>query len=365
MRKILLTILIAMVASGGLAGKVEAKYEEDGATWWSVEELLNSSEPPQHLKEMFLNYRFMISEVNLAKETIKVIYLDEDPMLKMMGIDEKQNLNQILISWYEKYQNQVIDFYDGIYHQKKTDDIHVMYEGGPNLYLTGEVAPGVEVEIGVAGADLRANKNYMINYAVFAGSFNGKGEAHYRDCVTREDYIEGEPCRLMFSEEKGMGYLPVRENVVEPEVEPGVEPEEPGAEPEVIEPEVIEPAEFIQPDEPVVAEEPKMTESEVVALENKPAVLEPVNLIVSMARPVTTTREITNNQEKTNENLALYTNVSDNGGDDLIEVPDLMAGCAKEKIVEFPWWLILLLILGDALIMWWFWPEKRKNEQKI
>lgn len=52
------------------------------------------------------------------------------------------------------------------------------------------------------------------------------------------------------------------------------------------------------------------------------------------------------------------------GSEDEIEVPfagDTMS-CSNEK-KEFPWWLVMLLVLGDVLLVWWFAPTSNGNRK--
>ena len=46
------------------------------------------------------------------------------------------------------------------------------------------------------------------------------------------------------------------------------------------------------------------------------------------------------------------------------DVPTPLVGAEECRSFEFPWWLIILILIGDAIIMWLFWPKNSKNFKK-
>lgn len=54
----------------------------------------------------------------------------------------------------------------------------------------------------------------------------------------------------------------------------------------------------------------------------------------------------------------------DDEEDGEIDLTPTSGSAACREHIDFPWWLVVLLILGDILVVWWFLPVEQKNRRK-
>ena len=334
MKKIPILLLTLTVALGNLlffSPDSLAIYQDDDNTWWSVEELLEFSQLVEReeaelcgddfgcREELFysrfesedaryqaLNIlqegRFWVTAVNPTEGTLEVLYFDEDQMLKRWGIEEIQPLDFIFIAWFDHINGQIGNYdYNLPIEPQFSDDLHLIYANSAEFFSEEGFPANALFELPINHTNLSENHLGRLYTAVFGENYNSKGYLDYSSCLSDEDYEEGTTCQLMFSSGRGYSYLPSREEPIE---------DEPGN--------ALYTTEFI------------MEENEEIA-EN------------------TIEDEIAENQ--TNEGIIKT--------ETLAKAPNtgsLTTNC--EKIVEFPWWLGLLLITGDITVMWFFWPKK-------
>ena len=397
----ILTVLLGVGALGGTPCTAPLTYaaeipiienrasviEDRGTTWWSVEELLKFNQEVEAEKDVecgdnlncrmefgftmiergpkysalanLLEGQIWITSINPTTETIKVLFFDDDMMLRHMGIEEKINLESLFMAWSENPDLQLYN-YDESHLSNPAEGHHVIYyetseTSGPNWLPAWE-----EVELSATGSQLINNKMGRINYSAFADIFNAQGYFDYSSCFEASDYQEGVECQMMVSGDQWVAYFPPREQIEpeEPVVEPE-EPEEPLDEPEpIVEPtteptvepddnERLEPQIIFEPDDPVINEEPELLPEEPLK-QNDTSDLSPehnINLII-------TTTDNTLKAPETGKNT----------------IKD-----SEEKTIEMPWWLIVLNVLGFAFIVWWFLPSRntkpvvnsRKKSAKI
>lgn len=145
------------------------------------------------------------------------------------------------------------------------------------------------------------------------------GQYHFKECLESPDYHEGMECRLAYTKERPL-YIPA-----EPEPEPII-------------PEPIAP-------EPVVFE-PAISESIVAtaSLTSQSASRPTPNLVA----PLVATTQVAQIPQNSDE----------------IEIPNLGDTCRKERTIILPWWLIVLILIGNAVILWLFWPKNSKKYKK-
>lgn len=163
------------------------------------------------------------------------------------------------------------------------------------------------------------------------------GQYHFKECLESPDYHEGMECRLAYTKERPL-YIPA-----EPKPEPIIpEPTVPEAiTPAIPEPTIPEP---ITP-EPVVFG-PAISESIVATASLTPqSASRPTPNLVAPLVATTQVAQIPQNPDE-------------------IEIPNLGDTCRKERTIVFPWWLIVLILIGNAVILWLFWPKNPKKYQK-
>lgn len=341
----LLTLILSALFGMLFSAKTQALYkDENGATWWSVEELLEFSKVADAEEEklcgndygcreelffsrfenederyMALNMlkegRFWITSINPTTETLELLYFDEDEMLKRWGIEEKESLVFVFLAWFDNVNGQIgnYDHYLPIESQF-SDDLHLLYAGDAETFDIKGFPANTPFELPINNTGLINNSLGRIYQAVFGQHYNSKGYTDYSSCLA--NYEEGKSCILMFSASRGYGYFPPRENVIENEQ--NIDDDEEDVD--------LETVSYTEPSTNKPNEEPSPRIEQSVE-DNK---IEQAPIII----PKTPN---TGNSTKT---------------------------C--EKTIEFPWWLSIVLLLGNITALWLFLPQKSsKNRKKV
>lgn len=381
---ILLSILAICLAGTAIStpGASALYIEEDGTTWYSVPELLEYKEEYDRearstcgedahcLEELFFSemesenpkfwaleqltqQQIVVTSVNLTEETIKVLFFDEDMMLKHMGISEPLALGEFYMGWFDHDVERIYNY--GMYAENLMNDA---LPGAHYLYAQRDVSENIipaneEFLIDVAGSDLNLNSSGEIAYAAFAEPyFNAMGRFYpYGSCLLEPDYAEGTECRLMLSAEKGQRFFPPRETI-EAEVESGsstsplaeeatenINKEDPKEE-NVIPEETLFHAEEIQDE----TSEKDYTRNEKEEIENNTLSALQNNEIFALG-------------QLNQQSISSQTIKSPNTGTN--------TNPCNQRTVEFPWWLVILIALGDIVVLWLFWPKSHKKSKKV
>ena len=344
-------IVFGGIVFGGLVRPVVAQEMK----WWTVAEILEMKkvaereeveicgndngcrqelyfrrmeEPEYQVVEMMGQMRFMVTEIDPAGESVKVLFMSEDPMLRAMGVREWTALEYLLLVRLDEVTPEIGNFNHLLPAEPQLNEVmHLLYAGEVEGFVTD-----AEVEIELPGLGL--NSTGLIGHAVFGtNGFNMKGHYNYSSCLGPEQYLAGAKCQLRFSAEGGMRYFPVL---------PGEE-----AEAEIVE---------VEASVSLGLAVTRTSEPEIAVAGVDSEMVENTSGVVRSVAVATTAGVI---EEGSSEILLAETPKTPITG----EWDGL--SCAPSKIVEFPWWLILLMIIGDVLILWWFWPKKSQNEQKI
>lgn len=342
----LLGLTMCIIIQSFAESNASAMYRESNATWWTVPELLEFKEQVEreeneicsnnqscreelffsHLEsedtryqalEMMLQSRFVVTSINPGKEKIKVIYFDEEPMLKRMGIEEHDPLNHIFMAWFDQDNPAITNYsYQYPYENQFPDDIHLLYIGDKESYSSTGFPANQEFELPIQSTGLSNNQLASIKVATFANQYNSMGQANYLSCTREYDYNPEVGCRMMYSAEQGSRYFPPRETIEQ----------------------------------------------------NQTNLTEDLNILVSSEAPETEQLDnsTTSNQplatNDTNEIVITSLKNTNEPTDFAIKVPEtgtLTNEC--NKVIEFPWWLALLLMLGNITLLWLFWPKNQKN----
>ena len=267
--------------------------------------------------EEFNMSNFIISSINPSSETISLYFQDEDWMMRMMGMDESRKLTEVYAFWLEDGMigpaKDTIDIYN--YSGDVKDDIFV--DGLHPLISKNEEKDGVdwfpsrtEVQFSVEGSDLVSNREGTIYFTVNA---NGLiiGLKDYSECINSSDYVEGMECRIMFSD-SGLRYMPVYSDV------------------------------------------------EDLSVDNPISDLEPYSIGRRLGFG-----EVSADVIYDSATVATGYNIVDSR----IKAPDTGAYtypaevCSKE--INMPWWLIVAILAGNALLIWWFMPSRQKKYEKM
>ena len=395
----LLTVLLSAGALGGVPCTAPLTYadthpvalmtvlEENGTTWWSVEELLNFNQEVEVEKDVecgdnqdcrmefgwsmiergpkysalnnLLEGQFWVTSVNPAAETIKVLFFDDDMMLRHMGIEEKLEIEHLYLGWFDEWRGQIYNYDHDGFTNGTTPGSHPLYDS--TTEGIDAIVPWQESELSVTGGGLIYNTTGKLDYALYAkyNMFNAQGYFDYSSCLSAPDYQDGMECQMMVSGDQWVSYFPPRESIIEqtttnepsnnetgndasgtqpsdPEVQlsnpemPPVEPETPPSEQETTPAEsIVSPSES----EPLPTEsEPSITESENLPLDTAPM---SIQVIITEAESTLLKAPETGKSMKTSNHS-----------------------------IEMPWWFIVLNIFGALFIIWWFIPIRRKNHPK-
>ncbi len=330
----LLTLIICSALSTLFSAKTQALYKDANDTsWWSVPELLEFSKvvaaeeeelcggdfgcreelffsrfESEDLKyqalEMLREGRFWITSINPTEETLEVLYFDEDQMLKRWGIEEIQPLEFIFIAWFDRINGQIGNYDHNLPIEPQfSDDLHLMYADSAESYGEDGFPANQPFKLPINNTNLIEDHVGRLYIATFGENYNSKGYLDYSSCL--ENYEEGETCQLMFSPGQGYRYL---------------SPSKLMSEDDSKDVEIVQIAADIE-------DETKQNTNEEAEEEEIKA-------------------EIT---ENTTSESPVYAIKAPHTG-------DITSLC--EKVVEFPWWLGLLLVIGDITVMWFFWPKK-------
>lgn len=357
-------LFLSIILSGLLLSPIKptsAMMKDKGTTWWTVEELLEFYQEVEQEKEQtcgddqdckiefnfsmyekgpkysalesFIQGQFWITSVNPAAETIKVLFFDEDMMLRHMGIEEKLELEHLYIAWFENWKAQVYNedyehFYDGY-----MEGLHKMYAGISAIDGPGWIPTSQEVELSVAGSNLADNAQGIITFSVFAedNMFNAQGSTNYLNCLRESDYTHGTECKMYVSGDKGISFFPPREQTNEQNEETNIEIAHTEPENEPANPEPESEVELgPEPDSVKLEEEAqKSLQSEQAGLipDTKPMLLSVPNMIIPKA-------------------------------------PETGQGTTIETELQTIVLLLALCISGLLLAIWWFIPTESQRIRK-
>ncbi|MBQ3436459.1 hypothetical protein IJG26_00660, partial [Candidatus Saccharibacteria bacterium] len=207
-------ILLSILITSLLLSPVKSSFammEDRDTTWWTVEELLKfypeveaekqaecgdnqdclmewsfsmyERGPKYAALENLLQGQIWITSINPAAETVKVLFFDEDMMLKRMGIEEKLELEHLYIGWFDEWNGQIYNYDHDRFTNGSMPDSHPLYDS--LVEDISAIIPWEEVELSVAGGNLIDNPTGKLDYAVFAkyNMFNAQGHFDYSSCL--------------------------------------------------------------------------------------------------------------------------------------------------------------------------------------
>ena len=357
----ILTVLLSAGALGGIPCTAPLAYadaspssvapmttiEINGTTWWSVEELLKFNQEVEAEKDLecgdnqdcriefgwsmiergpkysalsnLLEAQIWVTSVNPANETVKVLFFDDDMMLRHMGIEEKLSLEHLYMGWFDDWQGQIYNYDHDRFTNGSMPDSHPLYDS--TMEDLSVIIPWEEVELSVAGGDLINNTSGKLDYAAFAAynMFNAQGYFDYSNCLSDPFYQEGMECQMMISGDQWVSYFPPRELTITPEVN--------------------------EPTQSTTDQENQNNPAESTPIES---MLNPENLFSDIDI-------VTHDSNDSHATTSLST----------LKAPETGKTMRPTThSVEMPWWLIVLSILGALFIIWWFLPIRRKNHSK-
>lgn len=353
-----LTILTINLAVPLFLAKNSSAMHQDGDdTWWSVEELLDFAQFAEREEEelcgndfgcreelfysrfesedsryqaldMLYEGRFWITSVNPEEETLEILYFDEDQMLKRWGINEIQPLEFIFLAWFDQINGQIGNYNHHLPIESQfSNDLHLLYANSTESYGVEGFPANIPFSLPIQKTNLKDNNLGYLYLAIFGENYNSKGYLDYSSCL--KDYEEGMTCELMFSPGRGYRYFPLQETILENEQD----------ETEFITEEIL-----------------KEDGNEIATLEiNDTDTVEESKGVGDLdeSKDIKTIKD-------TKEVKSAVKNLETNSPINSIKAPDTGAKSC-EKVIEFPWWLGVLIIFGNIVFLWFFGPNFKKT----
>lgn len=355
-------ILISTLIAGltlNPTGFASAAIQEKGTTWWSVPELLdyypeaeaeriaacgndfecnmnfefdNNLEDSDKYRALssLLNSQFRVTSINPETETIKVLFFDDDMMLRRMGIEKKLELENLYIGWTEDWLGH------GYYHNFDApfDDfmpgVHQLFNS--EIEDVASITPWQETELPMLDSNISDNTTGVLYFTIYAkdNMFNAQGGVNYANCLNSPDYQEGMECKMYISGDQGASYFPPREPITTETEEPffallnGTNPEPTTDSEENIEdmPMMTTDTDGIEPDQP--------------------------------------------QETVTDENPSVSVSIETKSSESSIKTPETGANTAtNSNATEFPWWIGAIFALGGLALLWLFLPTRPKNPKNF
>lgn len=362
---LILTLTISTLAAT-VPNQASAAVRYDGTTWWSVAEMLDFYNQVEQEKadlcggdtecmqefdmamvekgnkysalNNLIEGQFWITSINPKEETVKILFFDEDRMFAHMGIKEEIRLKSFYLAWFDDWRGQIYNFYRPQFISGEIEGLHTVYDSIAEGLDTAHFPAWQEVEISVPGSGLLLNTSGKLDHAIFGtNGFNSMGYTDYSDCINASDYEEGAECKLMISGDKWMAFFPPRAEIVEPD--PITTPDTSDTTDDPSEPGTIANATTGAP-------EPAPNEPTDDAPEESGK--GSVDTATSESKVASTAYTNSNIPPRTPDTGAYPAEV-----------------CSRE--INMPWWIIALILAGNALLIWWFTPNRhhlRQNPQK-
>lgn len=361
MKKLPTTILSTLIMGLALIPSLptHATIEENGTTWWSVGELLNFYPEVEAEKAIecgdnqdcrmefgfnmiekggkyralsrLIDMQFWVTSVNPNDQSLKVLFFDEEMMLKRMGIEEKISLEKLTIGWFDEWKDQVFHHSFDELTSGSVSDYNLLYTGTSPEALS-DITPWKESSIQFSDPNLADNHSGRLAYYVYASPFNAVGMFDYSSCLRNLDYEYGSECKMYISSEERVSYFPPRQEASEQPIA------------ETTTEELVTDTTEPQDD---------TNQSAEVSSGNREEVNNTTGITDTTTSSTVTDTTITPSDEPVSTSVEMTSPKAPNTG---------KGTC--EQIVEFPWWFMGLLTLVDIVALWLFWPTKSIKKSK-
>ena len=366
MRKTRITLAAFMACSlCHFAHPVHATMERDGATWWSVEELIEvyeeakaerraiCGEPPsscfaeQYFRmveevpkykalERILSWQLSVTSINPAEGLIKVFYYHNTHSSLIKGIEDDKVIEYYFMGWND-YGNQIIRWDSDIPVSDGIPGNHIVYQG--NSLTEGEnwIPNLKETTLHVDSATLMENTSGALSVEVLGG-FVASGTINYSKCLNSSEYKEGMECKLYVSNSGVKKYFPVsnltntRSITKETSPEETTNPDEDEINPETG---TENRSEVLENSDPETESQSELSGSLEIKAKNQPkSPIDPEPKIISQVNIIPKAPE-------TGENSS-------------------PAKYSQELVA----WFVMLMIFGVLLVIWWFVPTRAEKSRK-
>lgn len=339
-KKLLISTLIVVGALAGAAINISpASAEEvviDGTKYWTYDEVQAESEKYVEHRKMckddfncenyldiaytltedvhgaasaFAKYYFMITAIDPNAATIKVLFHNDTS--KRWNNNELDVFKNLYLSWWEP---GTADYsIAGFTGESGNPNRHEIFT---RIAKEGEdwLPANTEIEIPVSREDIAALKTTNIFWAAQSKLSNTLSERDFSSCLTEIERQPGYECRAVFD---FMGNILYRKTEIKQAPTPVSTPE---------------------------TNEPKTVATEKIST----SVIRVPEIVTEVVHD--------NLPENAADSTVAATTEAAETPKDTVEVP-LAAGRAENH--QFPWWLIVFMLSGIFLVLWWLIPAKK------
>lgn len=320
----------------------------------------------------FYYHNFFITAINPSTESIRIFFRDQDPSEReMYGIENPHPVTEAFIVWYDPtYQeNPEAPFMDYLRAGKTIPGMHVVYDSAALGQEPGFFEANRELELVAKNHDLSQNNSSYLEYFINNHPMSSYERADYiSECINSPDYSPGKECRLFLDQDGQKHYLP----------DEALKIEQPSESNSVIEPTSEDPAlSSNSSNSSNLQSNSATTSSAILASLHNPSsdsaatasgssVIAyrwlPTSIASSLSHAITSPKETSKNTSKdTNEISSSRDHQKQEGTSEVPLSGQLDQGGNKGCASEFPWWLILLVLAADIVIMWLFWPRRQEQ----
>ena len=372
----LLTLIILLGLASKPVNATSTTLLPGDETWWSIKELATYYNQKNAEREarcyddiachdealnndlmdaeyaagraVFYINRFAIASVNRETSDIEVYYNNDDlDVSKYNPGWRDSDLKTLFIGWFEEDSNQLFGLSDSSLLNSSGVGQHTLISQSNN---SGVIPSQAFIPIGFDN-DLAENHTGLIGYAVGSTFYKGRELLDLSMCLNDPNWVS---CDLYVSSSgEAKYYVTIDLEDVGPDLPPEIdEPHNPIDDP-FVEPTIDPEPEPTQPEptpENTIATPSTLEISQITALSEAPA--EVIATTITETVTETPTELAPESSEKGNETSSVDIPLTSN------TIENTTKKCAKS---EFPWWFIVLVLAGDAIIIWFFMPKPQKT----
>lgn len=357
MKKLLYIFIIIGIMGGSLAGKAVMGLEggESEMPIWQVNELNELWKQERAIRDaqclgdfnceqeiyskgvvdlkyramsQLLHFKTVATAINPGEKVVKILFMGGDGIYSQWG---KDRVKRIKIAWTEDgdkgLANNLVEFFDN-------RDMKIIYDGSEVELGRDWIPHNEEFTVTVPEeANLMNNRMGIFTIGAKGGLFTENRVVDYGECLRDSRYREGMECVAYYS---GQGDVRYKLNVENDEVGGEIADEE-----NLVEPgDLSELVEFKESDESKIltSAEVKKGLMPIKKVKERRKGVDGAVALMQVAEPVKEIKKV-----------------------DDVDLP--LSGCSCAEKGEFPWWLVVVLIAGDILVMWWFWPHRQEYKK--
>ena len=362
---IILSTITALIGSPLLLQQdSSAMYRDDSTTWWTVEELLEfsdqvdqetdlvcgsdigcrqdryfnnlESEDGRYMAlEHLYQSQFHVTSINPTAETMKVIFFDQDAMLRAMGVEEHDSLNYIFMGWFNEPNINVTNYNPELPDAPQfPEDLHIIYS--TDEHPDASYPSNREFTLPINTTGLENNPLGKIYLATYGKHYNSQGSLDYRSCLTDPDYAPGTECSLMFTSDQSERYFPPKNNTEQNET-----------------------LKQLTADSPDDATEPVVNS---LSEANDQSASDTAELSTDGSTTQDSPATAEQDKDSTGQTSEMEATSTDKQEADTVKTPETGSYPSRhDRAVDFPWWLAILLVLGNGTLLRFFSPKKSKK----